>query len=77
MAIIKQMSRQVSRGSAVDYQADEQTGVTRLSWRVSGRGAGRCCPAQLANIRQMSRQVSRGSTGEYQADEHAGVSCLS
>ena len=27
LAIIKQMSRQVSRGSAVDYQADEQAGV--------------------------------------------------
>ena len=27
MSIIKQMSRQVSRGSAGDYQADEQAGV--------------------------------------------------
>ena len=35
--IVKQMSRQVSRGSAVDYQADERAGVARLSWRVSGR----------------------------------------
>ena len=46
------MSRQVSRGSPGEYQADEQSGVggsageyqadkqagvTRLSWRVSGR----------------------------------------
>ena len=46
------MSRQVSRGSAGDYQADEragvavsageyqadeQAGVTRLRWRVSGK----------------------------------------
>ena len=31
------MSRQVSRGSAGEYQADEQAGVTRLSWRVSGQ----------------------------------------
>ena len=30
VAIIKQMSRQVSRGSAVDYQADEQAGIARL-----------------------------------------------
>ena len=30
------MSRQVSRGSAGEYQADEQAGVSRLSWR---RGA--------------------------------------
>ena len=28
------MSRQVSRGSAGEYQADEQAGVARLSWRV-------------------------------------------
>ena len=37
MAIFKQMSRQVSRGSAGEYQADEQAGVARLSWRVSVR----------------------------------------
>ena len=24
-------------GSAVDYEADEQAGVSRLSWRISGR----------------------------------------
>ena len=29
------MSRQVSRGSAGEYQADEQAGVVRLSWRQS------------------------------------------
>ena len=29
---IIQMSGQVSRGSAGEYQADEQAGVTRLSW---------------------------------------------
>ena len=29
------MSRQVSRGSVGEYQADEQAGVARLSWRVS------------------------------------------
>ena len=28
---------QVSRGSAGEYQADEQAGVARLRWRVSGR----------------------------------------
>ena len=59
----------MSRGSAGDYQADERAGVARLSWRVSGRWAGRCHAAQLAIIRQMSGQVSRGSAGEYQADE--------
>ena len=32
-----QMSGQVSRGSAGEYQADEQAGVAGLYWRVSGR----------------------------------------
>ena len=77
MAIIKQMSRQVSRGSAGEYQADEQAGVARLRWRVSGRLVRRCRVVQLAIIRQMSRQVLRGSAGEYQADEQAGVARLS
>ena len=77
MSIIKQMSRQVSHGSAGDYQADEQAGVERLSWRLSSRGAGRCRAAQLENIKQMSKQVSRGSAGDYQADEQAGVPRLS
>ena len=35
VAIIRHMSRQVSLGSAGDYKADEQAGVTRLSWRLS------------------------------------------
>ena len=77
LAYIKQMSRQVSRGSAVDYEADEQAGVTRLSWSQSSRRAGRCRAAQLAYIKQMSGQVSRGSAGEDQADEQAGVARLS
>ena len=34
---IRQMSRQLSRGSADEYQADEQAGVARLRCRVSGR----------------------------------------
>ena len=37
LASIRLMSRQVSRGSAREYQADEQeAGVARLRWRVSG-----------------------------------------
>ena len=76
MSIINQMSRQVSRGSAVDYQADEQAGVTWLSWPQSSRRAGRCRAAQLAITKQMSRQVSRGSAVDYQADEQAGVAGL-
>src|SRR5574341_1255425 len=34
---IRQMNRQVLRGSAGEYQADEQAGVSPLRWRVSGR----------------------------------------
>ena len=71
------MSRQVLGDSAVEYQSDEEAGVAGLSWRVSGRSAGRSRVAQLAIIKQMSRQVSRGSVGEYQADEQAGVARLS
>ena len=74
---MRQMSSKVWRGSAGEYQADEQAGVARLSWRVSGRLAARCRVAQLARIRQMSRQLSRGSAGEYQVDERAGVAGLS
>ena len=37
LASIRQMSRQGSRGSPGEYQADEQAGVARLRWRVSGR----------------------------------------
>ena len=58
------MSRQVSRGSAGEYQADQQAGVKRLSCRVSGRLADRCRAAPLASIQQVSRQVSRGSAGD-------------
>ena len=76
LASIRQMSGQVSRGSAGEYQADEQAGVARLDWRVTSRLAGWCHVAPLASMRQMSRQVSRSSRGEYQADEHAGISRL-
>ena len=61
MAIIKEMTRQVSRGSAGDYQADEQAGA---------RGS-------ASIIKQMSRQVSRASVGDNQADDEAGVALLS
>ena len=77
LASIRQMSRQVSRGSVGEYQADEQAGVARLRSQVAGRWAGRCRAAPLPSIRQMSGQVSRGSAGEYQADEQAGVAGLS
>ena len=77
LASIRQMSGQVSRGSAGDYQADERAGVALLTWRVSGKGAGRCHGAQLSSIRQMSSKVSRGTACEYQADEQAGVAGLS
>ena len=58
------MSRQVWPGSGGEYQADEQAGVARLSWRVSGGLAGRCRAAQLASIRQMiSRET--GISGNF------------
>ena len=77
LVCIRHMSRQVSRGSAGEYQADEQACVARLSWRVSGRLAGRCRTAPLASIHMVSRPVSRGSAGDYPSDEQAGVSRLS
>ena len=54
----------VSRGSVAEYQVDERAGVARLSWRVSGRWAGRCRTAPVASIRQMNRQVS-GRSGSW------------
>src|SRR5574341_1146593 len=63
------MSKQVSRGSAGEYQSDERAGVARLRWRLSSRLAGRCGATQLASIRQMSRQLSRDSAVEYQAED--------
>ena len=67
------MSSQVSRGSAGEYQADEQAGVARLSSLLSRRLAGMCRWSQLAINKQKSRQVSQGSAGDYQSDEQAGV----
>ena len=54
------MSGQVSRGSAGEYQADEQQ-----VWRGSA-----------GEYQEDERQVWRGSAGEYQADEPAGVARL-
>ena len=76
LATVKQKSRQVSRGSAGVYQAHEQAGVVRFSFRLSSKRTGRYGGAQLATVKQMSRQVSRGSAGDYQADEQAGVARL-
>ena len=67
LAIIKQMSGQVSCGSAGDYQADEQAGV----------GAELAIINHMAIIKQMSGQVPRGSAGDYQAEERAGAARLS
>ena len=92
LAIIKQMSGQLSFGSAGDYQADERARVALLIWRLSSRRAGRCRVAQLTIIKQMSGQVreahlviikqmngqvSPGSVGDYQADDWASVARLS
>ena len=77
LAIIKQMSWEVSWGSAGEFQADEQARVALLIGRLSSRWAVRCCAAHLAVIKQMSGQVTRGSAGDYQADERTGVTWLS
>jgi hypothetical protein len=37
LAIVKQMSRQESRSSAGNYQADEQAGITQVSWQLCNR----------------------------------------
>ena len=50
----QQMSRQVSRGSDGDYQTDEQAGIARLSWRISSRRAGRCRAVQFSLLWQLS-----------------------
>ena len=34
---LPEFTQTMSRGSAGDYQADEQEGIPRLSWRVTGR----------------------------------------
>jgi len=58
-AIIMQLRWHESRNSAGDYQADEQAGIARLSWRLSSSLSGRKHAAQLAIIKQMSRYESR------------------
>ena len=77
LSIIKQMSSQVSRGSAGDYQADDQAGIAGLRWPQRSRRTGRCRAPQLAIIKQMNRQVWRGFAGDYQAEEQAGVAGVS
>ena len=54
------MSGQESRGSVGEYQADEQAGVARLSWRVQADE-----PAVVARL-----------SWRVQADERAGVARL-
>ena len=71
LAIIKQMSMQESRSSAGNYQADEQVGITQLSWQLLSRLAGRNHAAQLKIIKQMSSQESHRSAGSDPVTEHA------
>ena len=54
------MNKQLSRGSAGYYQADEKAGVAWLRWRYQAD----------------DKAGSRGSVGDYQADEQAGVTRL-
>ena len=37
LANIKQMNRQESLRSAGNYEADEQAGITKLTWQLSSR----------------------------------------
>ena len=71
LEIVKQMSRRESRSSARNYQAEEQTGSTHLSWQISGRLADRKHAAQLAIVKQWNRQESRRSAGRDHVTEHA------
>ena len=70
LAIVKQMSRQESRSSAGNYQADEQAGITQLSWPLSSTLAGRNHSVQLAIVKQLSRQESPSSVGPDHVTEH-------
>ena len=80
------MSRQESHSSAGNYPADEQAGITQLSWKLSSSLAGRNYAAHLAIVKQMtgrnhaahmaivkqmSRQESRSSAGPDHVTEHA------
>ena len=57
------MSGQVSRGSSVEYQADERAGVARLSWRVSPIGV-RGEPGTVKIISLPGSPGPPGSAGE-------------
>ena len=57
------MSRQVSRGSAGEYQADEQAGVARLSWRAC---AGACARLTKAGTTYTTTQLLRVVQGPKQ-----------
>ena len=78
------MNRQVSRGSAGYYHADEHgrcraaqfSIIKQMSRQVSAaqlaiikQMSRQVSAAQLAIIKQMSRQVSRGSAGHSQAED--------
>ena len=60
------MSRQVSRGSAGEYQADERAGVARLSWRVSPetcfQGTGVLCVGDGVSVTATVLGLEQGST---------------
>ena len=50
------MSRQVSRGSAGEFQADEQAGVARLRWQVSKEERGGCYYIVLREAKQIETE---------------------
>ena len=55
LVIIRQMSRQVSHGSAGEYQADEPPDTCLLICLILASGAARHLPAHLPDTRQLSR----------------------
>ena len=63
LAIIKQLCRQESHGSAGNCQANEQAGIMQLSWQLSSKCAGRNNAAHPAIVKELSRQESLSSAG--------------
>ena len=78
LAIIKQMSRQGSQGSAGDYQADEQAGVACMEFRkmvmiilhgFSGDSevkASACNVGDLGSIPELGRSPGEGNGSPLQ-----------
>ena len=71
LAIIKHVTRQESRSSAGNCQADEPAGITQLRWQLSCRWAARNQAAQQALITWLCRHWSSGWSSTDHVTEHA------